>query len=572
MSSTVFLVLRRMRAPLIVLIAIYTITIIGLILIPGVDAEGNRAQPLSVFHAFYFVSYTATTIGFGEIPVPFSDAQRLWVTACIYLAVVGWSYAIVTILALLQDSAFRSALGANKFTRQVRRLAEPFYIVCGAGTTGTLIARGLAELNRRFVIVEINERRVQELDLEDLATNPLLLRGDAALPENLVRAGITDPLCRGVVAVTNDDKANLAVAIASRLLNPHHPVLARTTDPTVARNMISFGTDRVIDPFRQFAEEMAMSIASPDRYRLMELLTALPGDSVPAPHRPPYGRWVVCGYGRFGRAVVAALHPLGLQLTVIDPRLTETDMAELRRLAVHAQIGAGTEADSLVDAGVHSAMGLVAGTDSDVNNLSIVITATELNPDLYVVCRQNEAANDLLFSASEADFALVSTRLIAEECLAVITTPLLNLFLQDVRQRPAPWCADLASRLLELGDGRVPQLWDLSLDTDAAPAVHAALQLGEPVRLSHLLCDSADRQHRLGLLALMLLRVDRTEALPEEDTELRRGDELLFAGGPGADRRQALTVSNVNALDYVRTGQEAGSGWVWRRLTGTGQR
>ena len=41
-SATIFVVLRRMRAPLIVLISVFAIGTLGLSLIPGVDAEGNR--------------------------------------------------------------------------------------------------------------------------------------------------------------------------------------------------------------------------------------------------------------------------------------------------------------------------------------------------------------------------------------------------------------------------------------------------------------------------------------------------------------------------------------------------
>jgi hypothetical protein len=36
---------------------------------------------------------------------------------------------------------------------------------------------------------------------------------------------------------------------------------------------------------------------------------------------------------------------------------------------------------------------IVAGTDDDVNNLSIVMTARQLQPDLLVVLRQNLQAN-----------------------------------------------------------------------------------------------------------------------------------------------------------------------------------
>src|SRR5689334_12410125 len=78
-SSTIFLVMRRMRAPLITLIVIFSVSVIGLTLIPGVDEHGNVAR-ISLFESFYFMSYTATTIGFGELPYPFTAGQRLWVT------------------------------------------------------------------------------------------------------------------------------------------------------------------------------------------------------------------------------------------------------------------------------------------------------------------------------------------------------------------------------------------------------------------------------------------------------------------------------------------------------------
>ena len=47
---------------------------------------------------------------FGELPNPFTAAQRLWVTVSIYLTVIGWAYAIGSLLSLLQDRAFRQAL------------------------------------------------------------------------------------------------------------------------------------------------------------------------------------------------------------------------------------------------------------------------------------------------------------------------------------------------------------------------------------------------------------------------------------------------------------------------------
>ncbi|MBS1172532.1 MAG: TrkA-N, partial [Proteobacteria bacterium] len=157
MNSIFFLVLRRMRAPLIVLIGIYAVSVLGLTLVPGADANGQTAPPLSFFHAFYFISYTATTIGFGEIPAAFSDAQRLWVTVCIYLTVLGWSYSILTLLALFQDKGFQNTLVASRFARRVRRIKAPFHLVCGCGETGSLVCRALDHRGQAFVVLEKDE-------------------------------------------------------------------------------------------------------------------------------------------------------------------------------------------------------------------------------------------------------------------------------------------------------------------------------------------------------------------------------------------------------------------------------
>src|ERR1700709_2305512 len=119
-SETIFLVLRRMRVPLIVPIVIFAVSVLGLTLIPGRDPAGQPYR-MSFFDAFYVMSYTASTIGFGEIPYPFTYNQRMWVTISIYLTVVGWAYAIGSLLALVQERSFRQALALQHFSRKVER-------------------------------------------------------------------------------------------------------------------------------------------------------------------------------------------------------------------------------------------------------------------------------------------------------------------------------------------------------------------------------------------------------------------------------------------------------------------
>ena len=138
------LALRRLRGPLITLISVYAVAVLGLTLIPGVDEDGNPAG-VDFFHAFYFVSFMGSTIGFGELPHPFTAAQRLWVTLCIYFSVIAWLYAIGRGIALAQEPAFRHALTQGTFERTVRSIQDHFYIVCGYGDTGRLLVEGFTE-------------------------------------------------------------------------------------------------------------------------------------------------------------------------------------------------------------------------------------------------------------------------------------------------------------------------------------------------------------------------------------------------------------------------------------------
>ncbi|NTV69910.1 MAG: potassium channel protein [Azonexaceae bacterium] len=557
MNSAFFLVLRRMRAPIIVLIVIYAISVVGLTLVPGVDAEGRAAPPLSFFHAFYFISYTATTIGFGEIPGAFSDAQRLWVTICIYLTVVGWSYSVVTLIALLQDKGFQNTLTTNRFVRRVHHLTAPFYIVCGCGETGNLIARTFDRLNQAFVVLEKNELRVEELDLQDFKTDTPALAADACLPDNLLLAGLKHPKCRGVLAVTSDEQANLATAIAVRLLNPDIPVIARARSAAATANMASFGTDHIINPFERFADRLALAVAAPERFRLIELLTSLPESPIPEPHRPPRGHWILCGYGRFGHAVAERLRNTGITLTIIDPAAQDAD----KQL-----VGDGTEAATLREAGIKHAAGIVAGTDNDVNNLSIAVTASELKPELFVVTRQNHAANSALFTAYNADFTVLPSRIVARECIAILTAPLLARFLERLHALDESRCRQLVDRLQTECGGLTPAVWDIRLNAAEAPAAWQALMHNRPIRLGEILPDGADRSCRLPVVPLLVERGPDCHLLPGDDFRLEAGDQLLMASPLHAQRNLELTLKNANELDFVLSGRENSGSLLGRLL------
>lgn len=557
MHSTLLLTLRRLRAPIILLIVVFAVGMVGLVLIPGVDADGAPWH-MSMFQAFYFMTYTASTIGFGEIPQGFTDRQRLWVTVIIFLSVFGWAYLVASLLALGRDKAVRRAIVETHFNRRVRAIVEPFFIICGFGETGRLLAQALDLRNRRFVVVEVDETRAQEVDLIDFRQVPLALAADARLPETLIAAGLRKDQCRGVLALTNDDQANLAVAMTVRLLEPNVPVLARAMSRETVANMASFDTDYVINPFARFGEQLALAIAAPANYRLVSWLTGLPGTTLQPEAAPPRGAWVVCGYGRFGREVVRAFHEQQIEVTVIDPLApTGPDLPAVR--------GTGTDAEPLLAAGIESSVGIVAGTDDDVNNLSIVVTARELNRDLFTIVRQNLQANRLLFDAFDADMTMVSSELIASECLSVLRAPLLGPFLEVARHESAEWSNALLERLERQIGQRAPAMWSIKLNISEAPAIYRLLMEGGHATVADLCRDPAERATQLACVPLCLDRSGDRIMLPPDKLALQAGDHLLFAGRSVARERQRSMLHNPNIRDYVLTGNDGPAGWIWQR-------
>jgi len=559
-NRAVFLILRRMRVPLLVLIAVYAISVLGLVLLPGIDAEG-RPYSLDFFHAFYIVTYTVTTIGYGELPYTFSVAQRLWMVVSIFLGVVGWVYAVGALIALMRDPAFRQVLVEGRFTAGVRRLSEPFYIVCGYGDTGSLVVHDMNEHGLHAVVVDIDPERISELMLEDLSFYVPGFCADAAHSDNLLAAGLNLPLCTGVVALTSSDTVNLKVAITAKLLNPGLRVICRADAHDTEANMKSFGTDAVINPFDAFANRLAMAVHSPDLYLLYSWLTQTPGQPLPLRYRPPRGLWVLCGYGRFGKAVHRYLEFEGVETVIIEKEL---EMTRAPKGAIH---GRGTEAVTLREAHIEKAVGIVAGTDDDANNLSIIVTARSLNPNLFQVARQNARENDAIFDAARLDLVMQRSRIISNRILALISTPLLTEFLRAARHQDNEWVSELVDRLWRLANNRTPDLWTVELTKEGAPAVHAALAEQREVQLGQLLNDPRGREQRLNCQALLLQRGDEMHLLPGDDQVLAAGDRILMCGRPGVVDRMQWALVNAGALRYLQSGEWRAEGIVWRWFT-----
>lgn len=556
MGDVLFLALRRLRAPLITIICVYAISVGGLTLVPGLNAAG-KPETMSFFHAFYVVSYTATTIGFGEIPNPFTDAQRMWVTFSIYLSVVGWVYSLGTVIALTNDATFRAMLARSIFNRRVRGIAEPFYIVCGYGQSGAALMHALDDHGTRLVVIETRAERVARMVLEEYTTPPLALAADARLADVLEDAGIHSAHCAGLIALAGDDAVNQAIAIGARVLNPDLMIVARAKSRAAELNLAAFEDVRVVNPFTTFAENLRLGLAAPEVLQLEEWLTGAPGSDCPDCMMLPRGRWVLVGFGRFGHAISAMLDAEGIEWKAFDSSVVDDEEQRL----IH---GADTE-HALNDAGIATADVLIAGAAVDAVNLGVTTLARRINAGIFVVIRQNHAQDHALIKAARADLSFVQSHLMVHECLQILKTPMLGRFIGHLRGAGA----DLASATIERvrrdsGNG-APLAWTFACDVMQPGMFGAFFQRpGDALRIGHLVADPTNPSQRLVASALLLERQGTPHLLPDDSTVLKPGDQILFVGDNTARGLQLRYLNEPGTVAWVCSGREPPRGALFR--------
>ncbi len=558
--NTFFLVLRRLRIPLVILISAYAISVLGFVLIPGTLADGNSWR-MDFFHAFYFVSYMGSTIGFGELPHPFSGAQRLWTLFTIYATVISWLYAIGTMISLLQDRSFIQAVARTRANNRIRKRKEPFYLVCGFGESGKVVTRFLTQVGEHCVVIDRSDVTINELKLENLPLDTIGLCADASDPEELMSAGLTHRLCKGVVAVIGDDQENLKIAISAKLLNPGLKVIGRVNDNDTADNMRSFGTDHAINPFTIFGWHFSLAFTSPGLHLLNDWLSQTDYQELHEPVFPPRGKWILCGYGRFGKTLDKDLQKQGNSIVVIEAEPENTGAPD------NCIRGRGTEAKTLRQAGIDTAVGIIAGTNYDANNLSILMTAKEENPGLFTVARQNQNRNASLFRTAQVDVVADQNVLIANRVINLLTTPLTTEFLYRANKQDSEWSNELVSRISATVEDNAPITWVVTLDFVEAPAFMQTLREGFEPLLKHIYREPHNRKVRLPCVPLMVIHQGEFVLAPVESLKLEAGDKVLFCGQREAGRKIAFSVSNINLMNYLVTGKHRAINPLWRWLT-----
>lgn len=514
------ILLVRMRPFIALLLTAYALGTLIFWLIPATGPQGNFRVDL--LDALYMVAITGTTIGFGEFPTPFNPSQRLFFLVYAHLVVVCWLFFAGGFIGAIQSTSFKRAFSTWNFRRRVRRLDRKYMVVVGYGQTGLRVVDYLTDYDIPCVVIDRNPLKIQHLDAVDFKEPVLGHVGDGSDPRVLEDAGALRAQCVAVVALTDSDRSNLGVATAMKLLAPSKELFVRSEHDDTTRNLLSFGTDQVLDPYRLFARSLVLRVTQPLHYAVADQLLDPGQKHIEVPATIEGNQWVLCGYGRLGRAIHEAFTARGLVVNVVDPSVVG-DAPRWTR-------GLGTEEHTLRAADLEHAAGIIAGTNHDPDNLSIWMTARSAQPQLVGVGRINRPMNTEVFEKAKWDGLMNPADVIAEELVGRLRTPMLKAFIVHLESQPESWVRELIARVEGLGE---LETWDVKLSASRAPATYRHL-LESPKRqiaLSKILVP--------GVVCLKVRQGDGVVFTPFASLPLNVDDRLLFWGRSDA-RSQML--------------------------------
>jgi len=125
--------------------------------------------------------------------------------------------------------------------------------------------------------------------------------------------------------------------------------------------------------------------------------------------------YIICGAGRVGRSAARELARRPVPFVIIEHNEPKAQKFSAENWLM--QIGDATQEQTLRDARIEEARGLVAATTTDATNLYIVLTARSLNPRLRIIARASEEMAEKHLLSAGAD-SVVSPYVFAGQRIA----------------------------------------------------------------------------------------------------------------------------------------------------------
>jgi len=225
---------------------------ISLIIIGSLGYYIIGGRDWTLLDSLYMTIITLASVGYGEVHV-LDNYGKIWSILLIIFGVTG----IGALFRTINEEFIQSKRFWKKKMKKTISKLRNHHIICGYGRMGAVIAQELKEKNQNFLIIENNEKKVEEI----IDNGMLCLQGDATSDNTLLSANIDK--ASGVAVVLDTDQDNLFVTMTIKTKYPDIFLLSRCAIEDNQTKLIRAGANKVINPYVSGGHRMAEILIKP---------------------------------------------------------------------------------------------------------------------------------------------------------------------------------------------------------------------------------------------------------------------------------------------------------------------
>ncbi len=211
--------------------------------------------------------------------------------------------------------------------------------------------------------------------------------------------------------------------------------------------------------------------------------------------------YIICGAGKTGKAVIEEFYKTRHPFVVIEKNEDNINSIPYKEDLFYV-IGDAIKDENLEMASIKNARGLIATLDNDTNNLFVVFTARNLNPNLRIISKAIDEKSERKLLKATADAIVSPNRIggmrLASEALRPVVVSFLDSMLKQA---------------------------DMTLRMESAA-------ISENSKLARKTLGEADIPKKTGLIVVAIEQTESSQYIynPKADLILNAGDNLIVMG------------------------------------------
>ncbi|MCL4383162.1 MAG: NAD-binding protein [Candidatus Marsarchaeota archaeon] len=127
---------------------------------------------------------------------------------------------------------------------------------------------------------------------------------------------------------------------------------------------------------------------------------------------------IVCGYGIVGEKIVDSLKEYNIDFIVIE--FDENKAEKLKKYGYNYINGDATKSKNLKDANIKNAKAIAVVMDDEAKNLFAILTARDLNKNIFIATRTNDVILRDKFVEAGANYVIMPQKIASKEIIEEI--------------------------------------------------------------------------------------------------------------------------------------------------------